>query len=299
MNVGNDFIIMHHIDGQHTSLFLCFWKLIVLCLTLLVGQLNVQRFSHRHHLKHTTSCLVGLHRSYLLLLGIEQRSLHRQVLPLLVAHRDGNPACQSAHQVTPFGIELHTVQRQVGSRFCHLSFIVHTRIRQSVTESHLVDDRIRIVALLFGFIEDREHTAEHCWRTPVGHIACEGTYLIESACTHDAVQFDVTLRLSVFNLQRTTFTHITDGIHQFHIQHRTDTRWLVRVHTFHVCLESDSLALEIARIIEMQIHLLLWCSLVKPHCTLHISQQASHLRIIITRLCRHPRGASTKQYADA
>ena len=100
--------------------------------------------------------------------------------------------------------------------------------------------------------------------TPVGHVACIGTYLIETSCLY-AVNLNVAFGFTVHNLEFSLFHHVARWVDEFHIKDVAEVGLPLRVTACDISLKPYVLAFEVASVVEMQIHFLLWVVEVEVH----------------------------------
>ena len=148
------------------------------------------------------------------------------------------------------------------------------------------DDGVGVVALGLHRLIDGEDAREAGVGAPVGHVAGVGAHLVE-ARTVDGVELDVAVRYAVaVDLVLPLLDDVARGIEQLHVQHPAKVGETATVRPHHVGLEPHRLALEITRVVEMEIDLLLWHFLVEQHRLVDVAEDADSVLHLIRDLQR-------------
>ena len=177
---------------------------------------------------------------------VEHPSFNLQRIAPFVRRLEVDGGRQPLHHASTLGEESHV-------QFLTLrSFPPH--FGQPLGVRHFHHARIVVHALLFRRVEDGEHAREHRCILPIEHVCRVGPHLVETRMKQFG-QWDVSVALSVLNLQLLRLQHTSFGCEQLHMEDAAQCRRLEPLRTHHIRLEPDGLAHEVSRVVEMQIHL--------------------------------------------
>ena len=231
---------------------------------------------------------------------------------LAVDNFEGHSAAHTLHQVASFGIEVDDEVMGFASLLSlsfEVSQGVHIKfaIRQTVTVAEGVDGRVRIVAFRLGFFKNRKYAREDARQIagvfvllvhfkptiggdnflveslcavlihgttlcPVGHVARVGSHFVEACDENHAVELDVAIAQTIHDFDVSFLYDVTAWVKQFHIDYLAEVAKPTVIGTNHIDLKPHGFALEVARVVEMKIHFLLWKEFVEAHGSLHVGE---------------------------
>ena len=111
------------------------------------------------------------------------------------------------------------------------------------------------------------------------HVFGIGPYLVESRVEGEMSQYEIAVATSVDYRQDPLFDDCAARVEEFDVQRAAQRSGAVRARRDDITAEPDAVALKVARVIEMQMHLFLWQRLAEVARGIGITEQSAHYRV--------------------